>query len=291
MNFQTIIQTIGNTPLVKIKKINTYTGVEIFAKLEGNNPAGSVKDRVAKYLIEEAEKRNQLDRNKIILEATSGNTGIGLAMVSAYKGYKFTAVMPKNSSLERQKLLKLYGAKIILTNPKEGTEGAITKANKLVKKNKRYVMLDQFNNLANVLAHYETTGMEIIKDLPQITHFVAGMGTGGTLMGVGRRLKEFNSTIKIVGVEPDIKNGIPGLRNMSRYRPFVFEEAKLDLKIIVSRKEAILITKDLFLKEGISAGISSGAALWGALKVAKSIKKGKIVVLFPDRGDRYLSSF
>lgn len=291
MIYQNILKAIGNTPLVKLQKLNPYSGVEIFAKLEGNNPGGSVKDRVAKYLVEEAEKRGQLDKRKIILEATSGNTGIGLAMVAAYKGYRFTAVMPENASLERQQLLKLYGAKIVLTDSQKGTEGAIERANQMIQKNNQYVMLDQFNNLANVLAHYETTGREIIDDLPDIDVFVAGMGTGGTLMGVGRRLKEFNSKIKIVGVEPNLKNGIPGLRNMNAYRPFVFEEAKLDLKITVNRKEAILMMKNLFSKEGISAGISSGAAMFGALRVAKLYKKGQIVVLFPDRGDRYLSNF
>ena len=289
MVYQNILNAIGRTPLVKIQKLNPYLGVEIFAKLEGNNPGGSVKDRVAKYLIEEAEKRGQLGHQKIILEATSGNTGIGLAMIAAFKGYRFTAVMSEDTSPERQKLLQLYGAKIVLTDPKRGTDGAIIKANKLLERDRSYIMLDQYNNLANILAHFETTGKEIINDLPEVDVFVAGMGTGGTLMGVGRRLKEFNPKIKIVGVEPNIKNGIPGLRNMNNYRPFVFEGKNLDLKIRVSKKEAMLMMQKLFSIEGISAGISSGAAMYGALKVARLVKKGKVVVLFPDRGDRYLS--
>jgi cysteine synthase len=289
MIYKNLLEAIGNTPLVKIQKLNFHSGVEIFAKLEGNNPGGSVKDRVAKYLIEEAEKRGQLNRKKIILEATSGNTGIGMAMVAAFKGYQFTAVMPANASLERQKLIRLYRGNIILTDSKKGTDGAIEEVKRLILADKKYLVLDQYSNLANVLAHYETTGEEIIKDLPSLDIFVAGMGTGGTLMGVSRRLKEYNSKIKIIGLEPKIGQHIPGLRNMNGYKPFVYEEAMLDKKFFVTEKQAIKITRSLFSLEGISVGISSGAAMWGALEMAKMIKRGKIVVLFPDRRDRYLS--
>jgi cysteine synthase len=290
MIYKNILDTIGSTPLVKIQKLNPYSGVEIFAKLEGNNPGGSVKDRIAKYLIEDAEKKGLLNRQKIILEATSGNTGIGLAMAAAFKGYKFVAVMPESASIERKKIVKAYGANLILTNPDKGTNGSIEVAIQMIKGGKKYIMLDQYNNVANILAHYETTGEEIIKDLPKVGFFIAGMGTGGTLMGVGKKLKEYNPAIKVIGVEPYPKSKIQGLRNMDNYRPSIYDDTKLDMKIRVNDKDAFRMARLLFLEEGISAGISSGAAMWGVIQVAKSIKKGKIVVLFPDRGDRYIST-
>lgn len=290
MRYKNILDAIGKTPVVKIQKLNPHPRVGIFAKLEGNNPGGSVKDRIAKFMVEDAEKKGLLTKEKVILEPTSGNTGIGLAMVAAFKGYKFTAVMPENASIERRKLLKAYGANIVLTDSDKGINGAIVVANKMLRGNKKYVMLDQFNNLANVLAHYETTGVEIALDVPEIDVFVAGMGTGGTLMGVGRRLKEYNPKIKIVGVEPYFGSKIQGLRNMEAYAPFIFDETKLGLKIRVKDKDAFHTARLLFLKEGISVGISSGAAMWGALKIAKEMKKGTIVVLFPDKGDKYLST-
>jgi len=290
MRYKNILDTIGNTPVVKIQKLNPNLQVSIYAKLEGNNPGGSVKDRVAKYMIEEAEERGLLSKDKIILEPTSGNTGIGLAMITAFKGYKFTAVLPANSNPGLKKILKAYGAEIILSSFNGGTNGAIKTARKVVKQDKRRIMLDQFNNLANVLVHYQTTGTEIVRDIPQVDVFVAGMGTGGTLMGVGRKLKEHNQNIKIIGVEPDRKSKIPGLRNMTAYTPFVFDESQLDRKVNVKEKEAFRMAKLLFSKEGISAGPSSGAAMWGAIQIAKRMEKGSIVVLFPDRGDRYLST-
>lgn len=290
MRYNNILGTIGKTPIVKIQKLNPHPLVRIFAKLEGNNPGGSVKDRIARYMIEGAEKNGLLRPGKIILEPTSGNTGIGLAMIAAIKGYKFVAVMPESASVERRKLIKGYGAKIILTDSREGVNGAIKMANKMIKRNKNHVLLDQFNNSANVLAHYQTTGAEIIEDVPEIDVFVAGMGTGGTLMGVGRRLKEHNLKIRIVGIEPYPKSKIQGLRNMKTYAPSIFNEAKLDQKIVVKDKEAFQTARLLFLKEGISVGISSGAAMWGALKIAEKMKKGTVVVLFPDRGEKYLST-
>jgi len=290
MRYSNILDTIGNTPIVKIQKLNSNPRVSIFAKLEGNNPSGSVKDRIAKYMIEEAERRGLLQSGKVILEATSGNTGIGLAMVAAFKGYKFIAVMPKSVSVERRKLLKAYGADIILTDPRKKVKGAIKIANEMLKENKKYIMLDQFNNFANVWAHYKTTGKEMIRDVPELDIFVAGMGTGGTLMGVGRRLKEYNSKIKIVGIEPYPGSKIQGLRNMKAYTPSIFDESKLDMKIRVKDRDTFHTARLLFLREGISVGISSGAAMWGALKIAKKMKKGTIVALFPDKGDKYLST-
>jgi len=292
MNYQNILQTIGNTPIVELKKYSPSNKVKILAKLEGNNPGGSVKDRIALYMINQAEKESLLDSKKVILEATSGNTGIGLAMISAIRGYRFLALMPESASLERRKLMKAYGAKIQLTDGVKGTNHTIKVAKQMVKKNpEKYVMLDQFNNQANVRAHYQTTGKEIIKQAPNITHFVAGMGTGGTLMGVGQRLKETNSEIKVVGVEPIAGSKIQGIRNMKAYTPSIFKPEKLDQSLLVKKDQQVFnLARDLFKKEGISVGISSGAALWGAIQVANSIEKGVIVTLFPDRGDKYLTT-
>ena len=287
---KTILDAIGKTPMIEIQKINPYPKVKILAKLEGANPAGSVKDRIAKAMIQDAEKRGLLAPGKTIIEATSGNTGLGLAMISSIRGYRFIAVMPASASAERKKLLRAYGAKIILTDAKKGTNGAIKTAQKILQKNKSYFMPDQFNNPLNPLTHYQTTGMEIIRQAPDINIFVAGMGTGGTLMGVGKRLKEYNPKIKIIGVEPYAKEKISGLRNMKAYTPSIFDENKLDKKIMARERNALKTAKLLFSKEGVSAGISSGAAMWAALKMAKEIKKGTIVVLFPDKGDKYLST-
>lgn len=290
MKYPTIINTIGKTPLIELKYYSSKK-VKILAKLEGNNPGGSVKDRIALYMIKDAQQRQILSKDKIIIEPTSGNTGIGLAMISVILGYKFIAVMPESASLERRKILKLYQAGIILTDGKKGTNFSIEVAKKMLKTNQKYLMLDQFSNLANTLAHYETTGLEIIREVPQITHFVAGMGTGGTLMGTGKKLKEYNSKIKIIGLEPKPFSQIQGLRNMKAYIPAIFDEKKLDQKLFIPDDSlAFELTKDLFKKEGLSVGLSSGAALWGALQIKNKIKKGVIVTIFPDRGDRYLSN-
>ncbi len=266
--------------------------MKIFAKLEGSNPGGSIKDRIALYMIKNAQKKGLLKSGIKIIEATSGNTGIGLAMISTILGYKFVAVMPESASIERRKLLRAYGAEIILTDGKKGTDFAIQYAKRLVKLNKnKYLMLDQFGNQANVSAHYETTGREIVDDMPGITHFVAGMGTGGTLMGVGKRLKEYNLAIKVIGVEPIIGSKIQGLRNMKNYTPPIFQENFLDQKLqMTDDQPAFSLARDLYKKEGLSVGISSGAALWGAIEIAKKIKEGIIVTVFPDRGDKYLST-
>lgn len=289
MKYKKLLQTIGNTPLIDLNRYSPSSKIKILAKLEGNNPGGSIKDRIAFYMIKDAENKGLIKSNSIIIEPTSGNTGIGLAMISALKKYKFIAIMPENVSIERQKILKKYGAEIILTDGSKGTNYAIEFAHNLIKKERRYLMIDQFNNLANVLAHYHTTGVEIINQVPKITHFVAGMGTGGTLMGVGKRLKKFNKNIKIIGVEPFPGSKIQGLRNMKAYTPSIYDEKKLDGKFDIKDENAFELMSDLFKNEGLSVGISSGAALWGAIKVAKQIKRGVIVTIFPDRGDRYLS--
>lgn len=289
MKYKKLLQTIGDTPMIELNRYSPNSKIKILAKLEGNNPGGSIKDRIAFYMIRDAENKGLLKSNTIIIEPTSGNTGIGLAMISALKKYKFTAIMPESVSIERRKILKKYGADIILTDGSKGTNYAIEFAHNLIEKERRYLMIDQFNNFANVLAHYHTTGVEIINQVPEITHFVAGMGTGGTLMGVGKRLKEFNKNIEIIGVEPFPSSKIQGLRNMTAYTPDIYDEKKLDSKLNIKDKNAFELMDDLFKKEGLSVGISSGAALWGAIKIAERIKQGVIVTIFPDRGDRYLS--
>jgi len=290
MKYNSLLSTIGDTPIVELKNYSSKS-VKILAKLEGSNPGGSVKDRVAFFMIKDAQRKGLLIQGSEIIEATSGNTGIGLAMLSAVFGYKFIAVMPESVSIERRKLLEAYGAKIILTDGEKGTNYAIKVAKKIVKENKKYIMLDQFNNFSNVKAHYETTGVEIIRDVPKLTYFVAGMGTGGTLMGVGEKLKEYRDDIQVVGVEPKPFSKIQGLRNMKAYTPTIYKESNLDQKLIIpDDKLAFDLAKDIFRKEGISVGISSGAALWGAIEISKKINSGVIVTLFPDRGDRYTST-
>ncbi|MDH5203510.1 MAG: cysteine synthase family protein [Nitrospirota bacterium] len=288
-----IIQCIGNTPLVRIEGINPNPKVKLFAKLEGSNPGGSVKDRIALYMIEAAEKERRLTRDKIILEATSGNTGIGLAMVSSAKRYRVKLVMPACVSIERRRVLEAFGAELILSPSEEGTDGAIRLAHRILSEDSgMYFMPNQFDNKANVMAHYETTGKEIIEQTDgQITHFVAGMGTTGTLMGVGRRLKEFNKDIKIIGVEPSLQHRIQGLKNMSEsIIPKIFDPSKLDERHIVNDEEAFDTTRMLAVKEGIFVGMSSGAAMHRALRKSSELKEGVIVVILPDRGDRYLST-
>lgn len=292
MRYKTLFDTIGNTPIVELKRYSPGKKIKIMAKLEGNNPGGSVKDRIALYMISEAKRKGLLNGEKKIIEATSGNTGIGLAMISTILGLSFTAVMPESVSIERRKLLKAFGAEIILTDGAKGTDYAIQFADSLVtEKRNDYIMLDQFNNPANILAHYETTGKEIVEKIPDITHFVAGMGTGGTLMGVGRRLKKFKKDIQIIGVEPKPASKIQGLRNMQSFTPSIFDISKLDHKLEIKDDEiAFTLARDLFKKEGLSVGISSGAALWGAIEISKKIDEGIIVTIFPDRGDKYLST-
>ena len=288
-----ILEAIGNTPLVKINKLNPFKNVNIFAKLEGCNPGGSVKDRTALYLITKAEEEGFLTKDKIILEPTSGNTGIGIAMVAAVKGFKTLIVLPESVSIERRKILQAFGAEIVLSPAEKGTDGAIDTAKQLLKENKdKYIMLDQFSNKNNILAHYETTGKEIIEQTNgDISCFVAGIGTSGTLMGVGKRLKEFNEEIEIVAVEPVLQHKQQGLKNLKEaHVPAIFNKEVIDNIVQVDDHEAFELTKKLVKKEGIFAGISSGSALAGALKIAEKLKKGNIVTIFPDSGFKYLST-
>lgn len=291
--FKNILELVGKTPLVKINKMNPNPKVTIYAKLEKFNPGGSVKDRIAKYMIEEAERKGILTKNKIIIEPTSGNTGIGLAMASAIKGYKIKLVMPDTMSIERRKILEAYGAEVILTPGKKRTDGAIEKAKELVKKYpKKYVMLNQFDNFSNPEIHYKTTAQEIIDDVGKnLKVFVAGIGTSGTVVGVGGRLKKYNPKIQIVGIEPQTEYKIPGLKNMDVDAiPKIYNVKVIDEIINVFDEQARDLTKELALKEGLFVGPSSGAAMYGAIRKARQMKNGVIVVIFPDGGERYISS-
>jgi cysteine synthase B len=288
-----VLDSIGNTPLVKLETLNTNPRVNVFAKLEGNNPGGSVKDRIALYMVRAAEEAGRIKKGDTILEATSGNTGIGLAMVGAALGYKVVLVMPECVSHERRKVLEAFGAELILSPGKEGTDGAIKLARRTMDENSgKYFMPNQFDNPANILAHYETTGREIIDQTNgKIDVFVAGMGTTGTLMGAGKRLKEYNKNIRVVGVEPPLGHKIQGLKNMQEsIVPKIFNPAFPDEIVRVNDDDAFATTRRLALEEGIFAGMSSGAAVFGALTMAGRIESGTIVVVLPDRGDRYLST-
>jgi len=288
-----ILDSIGNTPLVEISNINPNPKVRIFAKLEGSNPGGSVKDRPAFYMVKMAEDEGKLTRDKVLLEATSGNTGIGLAMVAAAKGYKLKLTMPACVSLERRSILEALGAELVLTPAEQGTDGAIMAAHKILDEEpEKYYMPNQFDNTYNILAHFETTGPEIIAQTNgEVAAFVAGIGTTGTVMGVGRRLKEHDSGIKIVGVEPVKGHKIQGLKNMKEaIVPGIFDPGKLDEKLVIDDDTAYDTARALALQEGIFVGMSSGAAMAGAIRFAKTMNSGIVVTVFPDRGDRYLST-
>ena len=289
----TIISAIGNTPLVELTRINKHPKVRIFGKLEGGNPGGSIKDRPAYYMIKKGEESGELTKEKTILEPTSGNTGIAMAMIGAAKGYKVMLVMPECVSLERRRILESFGATMVLTPGNKATDGAIEKAHAiLMGEPDRYYMPNQFDNENNVLAHYETTGPEIYSQMNgDIDAFVAGMGTTGTLMGVSRYLKERNAGIQVIGVEPTKGHAIQGLKNMSEaIVPKIFDPDAVDRRIIVEDDEAFEMARRLATEEGIFVGMSSGAAIVGALEIADTMMSGNIVVILPDRGDRYLST-
>ena len=290
MRYSSILDTIGNTPLVELKSFSPRPGVQIFAKLEGANPSGSIKDRIAKKMIEEAEAGGKIKPDTILLEPTSGNTGIALAMIARVKGYSFTAVMPDNVTRERRQMLELYGANIIFSDGSRGSNGAVRLAKELAKSDDRYLMLYQYGNDANPRAHYEGTALEIIQDLPDIDVFVAGLGTGGTITGNARRLKEYNPAIKIVAAEPLQGEGVQGLRSLEDgFVPPVLNQSLIDAKILVMSADSIRRTRQLKDQEGIFAGPSCGAALHAAIRVASSMESGKIVVILADGGWKYLS--
>ncbi len=290
MRYGSILETIGNTPLVELKSFSPRPGIEIYAKLEGANPTGSVKDRIALRMIEEAEANGSLKPGAILLEPTSGNTGIALAMIARIKGYQFVAVMPDNVTSERRQMLELYGAKIVFSDGTQGSNGAVRLAKELAASNEQYVMLYQYGNPANPDAHYYGTAPEIIRDLPDLDVFIAGLGTGGTLTGAARRLKEYNPAIKVVAAEPMQGEAVQGLRSLQDgFVPPVFDGSLLDGKILVSSMDSIRRTRQLKDQEGIFAGPSCGASLHAALRVAASMERGKIVTLLADGGWKYLS--
>lgn len=291
--YNDMVESIGGTPLVRVNKLSPNPNVEILAKLEKNNPTGSVKDRIAKYMIEAGERAGVLTSDKIVLEPTSGNTGIGLAMVCAVKGYPLTLVMPETMSMERRKTLTAFGAKILLSPGDKGMNGAEDMAKELADANPdRFFRPNQFFNEANVQAHYETTGREILEDTGgELDAFVAGIGTSGTLMGVSRRLKEVRPDIKIVAIEPKPKTKIQGLKNLeTQYIPGIFDPSRIDEKMQVEDEDAFETGRLLTLQEGMFCGISSGANMWGAIQLAKRMKSGRIVVVLPDGGERYIST-
>jgi S-sulfo-L-cysteine synthase (O-acetyl-L-serine-dependent) len=293
MIFDNILQAIGNTPIVRINQLNPNPGVAIFAKLEGNNPTGSIKDRIALKMIEQAEIEGSLVKGKTIIEPTSGNTGIGLAMIGTIKGYDVEIVMSEAVSIERRKMIVAFGARVTLTNAELGTDGAITKARELVKKNPdKYFMPDQFSNEYNKIAHYKTTAEEIWKQMDgNIDYFVSSLGTSGTIMGVGQALKENNPNIKIVEAHPVKGHYIQGLKNMEEaIVPSIYDPTKIDETIMVETETAFEMTRQIVKNEGIFVGMSSGAALYAAIKTAKKIPSGRMVVIFPDRGEKYLST-
>ncbi|HEY4632671.1 MAG TPA: cysteine synthase family protein [Candidatus Limnocylindrales bacterium] len=288
--YDDILDAIGHTPLVEIPRMSPNPAVRIYAKLEMLNPTGSVKDRVAKYLIDDLEARGLLHPDSIILEPTSGNTGIALAMIGRRKGYRVALVMPDNVTNERRQMAALYGAEVIDSPGYQGSNGAIALAKHLVERDERFVMPYQYGNPANSLAHYETTGPEILADCPEIDVFVAGLGTSGTLMGVSRYLRERKPGVRVVAAEPLPGEKVQGLRSLDEgFIPEIFEPELIDAKYLVSNREAIAALRDLVFREGIFAGPSCGAVLVAATREAKAMERGTIVALLPDGGWKYLS--
>ncbi len=290
MRVDSILDLIGGTPLVAINQLSPHPGVRLFAKLEGQNPGGSVKDRIALAMVEDAERTGKLRPGDTVLEPSSGNTGIGLALVCRVKGYRLKVVLPENVSPERRQLLEIFGAEVISSPAEEGSNGAIRLSQELDKEG-GVVLLYQYGNPANPEAHYRGTGPEIWADCPEVDVFVAGLGTTGTLMGVGRYLKERNPAVKIVAVEPPAGELFQGLRSMDEgYIPPIFDPDVLDRRLIVRARESIIGARRLAEECGIFAGLSSGAVLSGALKTIESMESGTVVVMLPDGGWKYLST-
>ncbi len=290
--YKGILSTIGNTPVIELQNLSPKPGVHIYAKLEGQNPTGSVKDRIALKMIERAEDTGEISPHRTLLEPTSGNTGIALAMIGRLKGYKVSVVMPENVSVERSQLLYAYGADIIFSDGEKGSNGAIEVAQDLAEKCPHdYLMMYQYGNSGNPDAHYETTGQEIVDAVPDVDMFVAGLGTGGTLMGVGRRLREHNPEVKIVAVAPEPDDFISGLRRLEDgYVPPILDLNMLDSRLLVGSLPAFRTTKELLHQEGVFAGISSGSVVYGAMRQAERLESGHIVCLLADGGWKYLST-
>lgn len=293
MIYENILQTIGNTPLVKINRLNPNKKVQIYAKIEGCNPTGSIKDRIALKMTEQAEAEGLLVKGKTIIEPTSGNTGIALAMIGVLKGYDVEIVMSRAVSPERIKMIEAFGAKVTLTEAALGTDGAIVRTKELIKADQeKYFFMDQFSNRYNKITHYKTTGEEIWKQTNgKIDYFVSALGTSGTIMGVGKALKENNPKIKIVSAHPVKGHYIQGLKNMEEaIVPAIYDPSQIDETVMVTTEHAFEMTRRIVQEEGIFAGMSSGAAMYAAVETAKRIKTGVIVVIFPDRGEKYLTT-
>lgn len=294
MYFKNIVAAVGHTPLVELSHLQPNPGVHLLAKLEGQNPggSGSIKDRIAYYMLRQAEEEGRLSTKQVILEATSGNTGIALAWLGKMKGYPVSIVMPESMSLERRQLLKIYGAEVILSDAREGMDGAIKLVRKMASEDNRYFVPDQFSNMANPLCHYETTAVEILEDLPypRVDGFVAGIGTGGTITGISRRFKETFPGLKVVGVEPPPGDNLEGLRNLKNYLPPIIDLTLIDERVTVTSSQASTAARSLLNREGIFAGLSSGAAIYASLQLAAQMQAGTIVVILPDGGWKYLST-
>ena len=293
MIYNNILQAIGHTPMIKINHLNPNKDLNMYAKLEGFNPTGSIKDRIALRMIQQAEAEGCIQPGQIILEATSGNTGIGLAMIGAVKGYPVTIVMSETVSIERRRIIKAFGADIILTSANEGTDGAIKLVRDMVKKEpKKYFHPDQFSNQYNKLAHYKVTAEEVWQQTGgMVTHLVSSIGTSGTIMGLSKALKENNPNIQVICAHPVKGHYIQGLKNMEEaIVPQIYDPKKIDLQIDVESQEAFAMARRIVHEEGMFVGMSSGAAMVAALEAAKNIEHGCMVVIFPDRGEKYLST-
>ncbi|HOQ25728.1 MAG TPA: cysteine synthase family protein [Methanomassiliicoccaceae archaeon] len=290
---ENILMTIGNTPLVRINKLNPNKNVTMYAKVEGFNPTGSIKDRIALNMIQQAEAEGRLTKGKTIIEPTSGNTGVALAMIGAIKGYDVEIVMSDAVSVERRQMIKAFGGTVTLSEGKYGTDGAIRKARELVKANPdKYFMPDQFSNEYNKMAHYRTTGDEIWKQTGgNVDYLVSALGTSGTIMGIGKALKEHNPDVKIVCAHPVKGHYIQGLKNMEEaIVPSIYDPSQIDITIMVETEVAYEMTRQIVKQEGIFVGMSSGAAMYAAIEIAKKASSGTIVTIFPDRGEKYLST-
>ena len=290
---ENILKTIGNTPLVKINKLNPNRNTTIYAKVEGFNPTGSIKDRIALSMIQQAEEEGKLTRGKTIIEPTSGNTGVALAMIGAIKGYGVEIVMSESVSVERRQMIKAFGGTVTLSEGKYGTDGAIRMARELIRENpEKYFMPDQFSNQYNKMAHYKTTGDEIWKQTGgMVDYFVSALGTSGTIMGVGKALKEHDPNIKVVSAHPVKGHYIQGLKNMEEaIVPAIYDPSEIDTTIMVETEAAYEMTRQIVKQEGIFVGMSSGAAMYAAVELAKQIDSGVIVTILPDRGEKYLST-
>ncbi|NTU66740.1 MAG: cysteine synthase family protein [Candidatus Moranbacteria bacterium] len=293
MTYENIIEMIGNTPMVRINKMSPNPEVSIYAKLEGANPGGSIKDRIALKMIRKAEEEGRLTKGKTIIEPTSGNTGIGLAMIASVLGYRVEIVMSEAVSVERRKMIEAFGTSVILTDPDKGTDGAIMKAREMLSSDpEKYFMPDQFSNDGNIAAHYESTADEIWNDMGgKVDFLVSSIGTSGTIMGISKRLKELNPDVKIVCAYPEKGHYIQGLKNMEEaIVPKIYDRSRIDDFVNIESEKAFEAARELARREGLFVGMSSGAAMLAAIETAKRIDSGRIAVIFPDRGEKYLST-